>query len=327
MKKILLVKTSSLGDVVHNLPVATDIARRYPDARIDWVVEEAFAALSALHPAVTRVIPVAVRRWRKQAFGQATWREVSALRKFFATEHYDIVIDTQGLVKSALIARFARGERHGYDARSAREALAACLYDVTHAVPRTLHAVVRNRALAAAALHYRVEDGADYGIGFETAGETADEDAAYCVLLHATSRADKQWPDAGWIELGKRLAATGLQCVLPWGSESELVSAKRLAAAIPAASIAPKLDLLPMAHLLAGARCTVGVDTGLTHLSAALGRPTVAIFCASSPELTGVYGARAARNIGALGAAPDVAEVMAALGALSPGQPGQPGQA
>lgn len=315
MKKILLVKTSSLGDVVHNLPVATDIARRYPDARIDWAVEEAFAALPALHPAVTRVIPVAVRRWREQLFKPATWREISDLRRLLADEGHDLVIDTQGLLKSALIARAASGERHGYDAASAREPMASRFYDVTHTVGRNLHAVVRNRSLAAAALGYVADDAANYGIGRDLSGGAQ----AYCVLLHATSRADKQWLEAHWIALGKHLAAMGLKCVLPWGSEGELACAERLAAAIPDAAAAPRLELTAVAGLLAGARFTVGVDTGLTHLSAAFGRPTVVIFCASSPELTGIYGAIAARNLGAAGVAPGVDDVIAALGAICPG--------
>jgi heptosyltransferase-1 len=320
MKKILLVKTSSLGDVVHNLPVVSDIARRYPGARIDWVVEEGFAALPALHPAVTRVIPVAVRRWRKAPLGRDTWREVGAVRRLFAAEPYDIVVDTQGLIKSALIARSADGERHGYNARSAREPLAARLYDVTHAVPRNLHAVVRNRALAAAALHYRVEDGVDYGIGLREGEARLEGGETYCVLLHATSRADKHWAEAHWTDLGQRLAAAGLQCLLPWGSAAEFTAAGRLAAAIPGARVAPKLDLTAMARLIAGAGCVVGVDTGLTHLSAALGRPTVAIFCASSSLLTGVYGASAACNLGAPGAPPGVDAVLAALNGVWPGR-------
>jgi heptosyltransferase-1 len=315
MKKILLVKTSSLGDVVHNLPVATDIAHRFPEARIDWVVEEAFAALPALHPAVRRVIPVAVRRWRKQVFSRETWREVGDFRRALALEQYDFVIDTQGLLKSALLARCANGERHGYDAVSARESTAARFYDVTHALLPTQHAVVRNRALVAAALGYPIEGGADYGIRADCVGGANKVDD-YCVLLHATSRADKHWSEENWIALGCKLVAAGLKCVLPWGNEAEMAAAKRIAAAVVGASVAPRLDLNAMARLLAGAKGTVGVDTGLMHLSAALGRPTVAIFCASSPELTGVYGARAACNLGALYAPPSVDEVMAALTGL-----------
>ena len=160
MVKVLLVKTSSLGDVVHNLPVATDIRRRFPDARIDWAVEE--APLVALHPAVASVIPVAIRRWSRRPLGRSTWAEIGALRGLFRNHEYDAVIDTQGLVKSALLARAARGRRHGFDSGSAREPVASRFYDVKHHVARHLQAVVRNRLLAASALGYRIEAPADF---------------------------------------------------------------------------------------------------------------------------------------------------------------------
>src|SRR5215831_7031601 len=184
MKKVLLVKTSSLGDVVHNLPVATDIRRYLPEARIDWVVEEPYAALVALHPAVHRVIPVAFRRWRRGLLGHRTWKEIAEFRRLSQAETYDAVVDTQGLMKSAVLARAARGRHHGFDAASAREPLAARLYEVTHHVPRAQHAVRRNRQLAAAALGYRVSDGVDYGIR-ATGGLPAQ---AYAALLHGSSR-------------------------------------------------------------------------------------------------------------------------------------------
>ena len=136
MLKVLLIKTSSLGDVVHNLPVAGDIRRRFPEARIDWVVEEAYAPLVALHPSVAGVIPVAIRRWRSRPLGASTWSEILDLRRRFRKQPYDAVIDTQGLIKSALLARAARGRRHGFDAACAREGFAARLYDVTHHVAR-----------------------------------------------------------------------------------------------------------------------------------------------------------------------------------------------
>jgi len=152
--RILLVKTSSLGDVVHNLPVASDIHARFPQARIDWVVEEGFADIPRLHPAVRKVIPVAVRRWRRTLFSAATWRELGAYRDSVRAERYDLVLDTQGLVKSALLAWQAAGPRAGYAAEAAREPLAARFYDATYVIPKNLHAVERNRWLAAAALDY-----------------------------------------------------------------------------------------------------------------------------------------------------------------------------
>jgi heptosyltransferase-1 len=323
--RILLVKTSSLGDVVHNLPVATDIARRYPGATIDWVVEEAFAAIPRLHPAVRRVIPVAVRRWRKALLSPATWSGIATARRAIAEETYDAVLDTQGLLKSALLAAQARGPRLGHSARSAREPLAARFYDRGFDIPRHLHAVERNRRLAAAALGYAADDlPLDYGIGAPTPGDPDRPPSFapwlpagdYAVLLTATSRADKEWPEEDWIALGQALIVMGMRCVLPAGSPAERERAARLAATLGRAVAAPPLDIAALASLMAGAQVVVGVDTGLTHLAAALDRPTVALFCGSEPRLTGVYAGARAVNLGGPGRAPGAGEVLAACAGL-----------
>ncbi len=312
--RILLVKTSSLGDVIHNLPVATDLRRRFPDAVIDWMVEESFADLPRLHPAVRRVIPVAVRRWRKHPFSGTTWREIAEFRRAASADSYDVVLDTQGLLKSALLARQARGSRLGHAADSAREPLAARFYDRTFSIPKNLHAVERNRRLAAAAFGYAADElPLDYGIArpalsapWLPSGSASD----YAVLLTATSRADKEWPEADWLALGQALIAMGMRCVLPGGSAAERERAARLAATLGRAVAAPPLNLRELAGLMAGARLVIGVDTGLTHLAAALDRPTVAIFCGSDPTLTGVFAGARAVNVGAAGATPRAGEVL-----------------
>lgn len=310
---ILLVKTSSLGDVIHNLPVAADIAQELAGAEIDWCVEESFADIPRLSPAVRRVIPVAVRRWRKAPFSGRTWAEIAALRRTLASSRYDAVLDTQGLLKSALIARLANGSRLGHSAEGAREPLAARFYDRHFFVPRDLHAVVRNRRLAAAALGYAVPDTPDYGIAAPTVAASWLPDSPVAVLFTATSRDDKLWPEANWIALGRELANRGLTPVFPAGNAVERARAERIAAAIPGAIAAPPLSIRELAGVIGRARLGVGVDTGLAHLATALRVPTIALYTATDPALTGLFGAGFFRNLGGKGRPPAVAAVLAGV--------------
>ncbi len=318
--RILLVKTSSLGDVVHNLPVVNDLLREFPGAEIDWLVEEAFTALPALHPAIRQVIPVAIRRWRKHLGTAATWREMAAFRRQLRSTAYDAVLDTQGLFKSGLLSWFAKGWRCGYAGEAAREPLAAMFYNESFVIPRNLHAVDRNRWLAAAVFDYPPpeSDSVDYGLAEHLAAAPLPDGiptTPFVVLLTATSRDDKLWAEENWIALGRHFAAQGLGCLLPAGNAVERERAARLAAAIPNAINLPPLGLRELAGLLAAAQFTVGVDTGLAHLATAVGTPTIAIFCASEPGLTGVFGSGFCRNLGQRGAPPSVAEVIDASNA------------
>jgi len=307
MPKFLLVKTSSLGDVVHNLPVASDLVAAFPGARVDWVVEEAFVTVPSLHPLVSSVIPVAVRRWRKAPWRQQARREMAAFVSALRRERYDAVIDTQGLLKSALIARAARGRRYGLDWASSREPLRP-FYDRTFQVPWNRHAVARNRSLAAQALGYTVSEVADFGVRAQplVASWLAP---CYGVLLHATSADAKLWPDANWSALCDALGDMGLQWILPWGSRVEQMRSGRLASTIRNSMAPPRLTLDGVAGLLAGAQVVVGVDTGLTHLAAALGVPTVGVYCATDPAATGVYPGAFTENLGGKDEPPVAAEV------------------
>jgi len=308
--RILLVKTSSLGDVLHNLPVVTDIKRHYPSAQIDWLVEESFAALPKLHPAVHDVIPVALRRWRGRMLSTATWCEIKAFRTLLTEQHYDFAIDTQGLLKSALLMRGAHGLRCGFDKHSAREPLASVLYQRKFAVSSGQHAIERNRQLVAQALGYTVDGHADYGIHTPSIEHFAWlEQGAYAVLLHATSRTDKLWDETNWIALGQYLHQKCIRSVLPWGSESERLRSLRLAAAIPGAITPPRLGLYEATALLGGAHAVIGVDTGLAHLAAALNVPTIGIYTATDPALTGLYAGARVINLGGINQAPDVVSV------------------
>ena len=219
------------------------------------------------------------------------------------------MIDTQGLLKSALITHMARGRRCGYSASSAREPLAARFYDAAFEVPRDFHAVERNRRLAALAAGYIAPTTPDYGIAVPPA---PTHNQASAVLLTATSRDDKLWPQDHWIAAGRALHEQGLTCLLPAGSATERKRAMQIAQAIPGAVALPPLSLPVLAAQLADARIVIGVDTGLVHLAAALGRPTLALFCASDPALTGVVASTPAINLGTRGQPPSVEQVLAA---------------
>jgi len=323
MRRILLVKTSSLGDVVHNFPVATDLRARFPQAEIDWAVEASLSELPTLHPAISQVIPVELRRWRRALLSPATWREISALRALLHDRAYDAVVDTQGLVKSAFIARLAPGMRYGLDWASAREPLGP-FYNRTFRVSWKLHAVERNRQLAAQALGYAREAPAHYGIAAPSEQSDAHDwmgplaAKPYAVLLHGTSAHAKLWPEHQWVKLGDHLQHVGLVPVLLWGSGDEQMRSERIVKLLKQAIVAPRLALSQIAALLARADAVFGVDTGLAHLAAALGRPTIGIYCATDPSATGLYGSERAVNVGDAQHAPPVAHVIAAWKRLSP---------
>ena len=311
--RALFVKLSSLGDVVHHFPAVTDLAAQRPDVEIAWAVEEAYADLVRLHPAVREVIPVALRAVKSRPLSPGAWRRLQASRRALAAGGWDFVIDTQGLAKSAWITRQARGVRFGPDRASARERSAARSYDVGIPVPRELHAVERNRRLVAGVFGYPLAPAATYGLDPAIAPPSFAPEVPYVVLLHAASREAKRWPADRWIALGELLARRGFVSVLPGGSEVERAAATRMAARIPGAVALPAAGLRDMAALLANAWLVVGVDTGLTHLAVALGRPTVGIYCATRPELTGLHGGRSV-NLGGPGAAPSVGDVAGILG-------------
>jgi lipopolysaccharide heptosyltransferase I len=318
MSDILFIKTSSLGDVIHHMPALTEARRRRPDARFSWVVEEAFAPLVRLHPAVAEVIPVAARRWRRAALAPATWRELARFVLTLREREYDEIVDTQGLFfKSALIAAIARGRRHGYDAKSIRERAAAVFYSGRHAVARDLHAVARNRALTGFALGYAPAGPVEFGLSRDGLRDKAGP--PYGILFHGTARPEKEWPEASWIALGRALSARGTSLVLPWGTDEERARSTRIAAALRGADIVvpERQPLDGMARLIAGASFAVGVDTGLLHLAGALGVPLVAIFLGSEPELTGPIGQGPLAVVGGKGSMPSVREVTRAFERLA----------
>jgi heptosyltransferase I len=305
---VLLIKSSSLGDVIHCLPAVSDMSRQVPDLTLDWVIEESLADIARLHPAVTRVIPVQLRRWRRRPFDGETWREFNAFRARIGEAPYDRIIDAQGLIRSAVLARLAAGVRCGYDRHSVREPPASLFYDRRYPAGVTLHAVERMRRLAAQAMDYEVPAELDYGVQPASGRPEWLSQRPYLVGLHATARDDKTWAEDHWAELARRAAAEGLSIVLPWGSGAELARSERIAAASPLGVAPPSLGFAELATLLAGAAAVVGVDTGLTHLASAVGAPVVAIYAATWSEFNGVMGPGFVANLGGPGTPPSADE-------------------
>lgn len=290
--RVLIVKTSSMGDVLHTLPALTDAVQAIADIRFDWAVEEGFAQVPGWHAAVERVIPVAIRRWRKAWFSTAIRSERQAFRHALQAVDYDAVIDAQGLVKSAaLVTRLAHGVKHGMDWHSAREPLASLFYQKRHHIPKAQHAVERTRELFAKSLGYsRPETQGDYGIARHFLNASEVTPAPYAVFLHATTRDDKHWQEAHWRELISLVEKCGMRIKLPWGAAHEQARAIRLAQGFSEVEVLPKMNLNDMAKVLASAKFVVSVDTGLSHLTAALDRPNITLYGPTDPGLIGGYG-------------------------------------
>ena len=321
--KILLVRVSSLGDVLHNLPMVADLLRRHPGAAIDWVVEEGYVSLVRLNPHVRKIIPWALRRWRKGLGKPETRAEIKAFFRTLREEEYDYVFDTQGLLKTGVIMGAARMRKGGKKVGLANgsegsgyEGISRIFHtDSIPLDPRT-HAVARGRMVAGAALGYAVDTAPDFGLPAPQAAQRPAflpaED--YAVFFHGTARAAKKWADANWVALGHALAP--MPVLLPWGSEQELKDAQALAARIPNARVLPKLSMMDAVKLAQHAALAVGVDTGLTHIAAAFVRPTVEIYCDSPKWKTEGNWSERIVNLGDLGAPPSSDDVIAAARAL-----------
>jgi len=290
--KILIVKTSSLGDIIHTFPALTDAATHFPAAQFDWVVEENFAEVVRWHQAVHEVIPVAIRRWRKKLGSSLFNGEIRNFYRKLRAQHYDIVIDAQGLLKSAwFITRFARGLRCGLNYASSWEGFAATALQRRVAVNPDGHAVTRMRQLFAQCLQYSLPVNALANYGFKKELLTTPiAHSNYVVFLHGTTWPTKHYPETYWRELAHLAQAAQLTVLLPWGNTQEQERAQRIAADLPAVHVLPKCDLTAMAGILYHARAIVGLDTGLGHLAAAMGLPVILLYGPTDPAKLGEFG-------------------------------------
>lgn len=288
--RVLLIKTSSMGDIIHTLPALTDAGLAIPGISFDWVVEDSFADIPTWHPLVNQVIPVALRRWRKGLFSRDTRHEWRALRERLGDQRYDLILDAQGLVKSSVLTFLANGPRAGLDFRSAREGLAAFAYQHKHKVNFYQHAIVRMRSLFSQALDYPLPaTPPDFGLDREQFAPQSEPEK-YLVFLNGTTWKTKQWPESYWLELAKLAAQQHLRVKMSGGNADEMTTVERLAAHSPNIDVIPHLSIAGMAKLLANAQAAVGVDTGFGHLAAALNVPTISLYGATNAEYTGAIG-------------------------------------
>ena len=319
--RILITKLTSLGDVVKTLPVVEDIRAALPGARIDWVVERPVDALLELHPGIERVIPIELRRYRKErryvAGLGAILRDMSGLR----AQRYDLVVDLQGRMKSALAASFARGPAVGPAPGPRSEPHYHRLYRscIPAGAGAGKNAIERNRALCAAALGYPLPRTAPhFGLRADDFPATSMVPSCrFAVLAHGSSAAGKCWPERHWVELGRELERRGLRCLLPWGSNDENGRAHRIAARIGNSLVLERSATLPeLMSLLSQATVVIGTDSGLVHLAAACGAPTAALFVATDPGMYGIQARTPHRNLGGPGLPPLPMQVIGAVEAL-----------
>lgn len=288
--RVLILKMSSLGDVIHTLPALTDAGKAIKGITFDWVVEEQFQEIPSWHPLVKNVIPIAMRRWRKNMFSPDTKSEWQMFKKILRENQYDLIIDAQGLLKSAFIARLAKGPLTGLGFTSAREKLASFLYGRRVSVEKGQHAIHRLRQLFAKSVGYALPDTLpDYGLRRDALFDLSDP-GHYFVFLHGTTWQTKHWPEEYWKKLAELVVSEGYRIKLPWGTKEERASALRIASENDQIEVLPRVSLREMAEVLAGAKVVVGVDTGLGHLAAALDVPMISLYGPTNPKLTGALG-------------------------------------
>lgn len=295
--KVLIVKMSSLGDVIHTLPAITDARDHVSNIQFDWVVESSFQEIPKWHPNVSRVIPISLRRWRQAKWQAVKQKEIQLFIQQVRKENYDIILDAQGLIKSAVVARFAKGKRYGLHKACAREGLASLFYQHRIFANKKQHAVEKLRDLFAGVFGYEYEKGAlNYGIDINKLSQVVLPQKPYVMFLHGTTWPTKHWPEQYWCELAKLVCQKGITVVLTWGNEIEKQRADKIKAyclqqGLPTTpQVLPKLKLSEITFVIANAMAAVAVDTGLGHIAAMMKVPTLSLYGPTYPGFTGAYG-------------------------------------
>lgn len=294
--RVLIVKMSALGDILHTFPAISDALKARPDLTFDWVCEEPFADIARLHPGVRHVIPHGRLRWKKQRLSRQTLAEQWAFYRTLRRGQYDAVIDAQGRIKSARVAWLSGAPVFGLDQHSATDSETRYFYRQGFAAARDINAIDRLRQLFAACLGYEVSGAADFGIQADRLADCPSEWKGQLMFFHGTTWDSKHWPEHQWLELLQLAREAGKGVLLPWGNANEQARAERLVAAAGWGTVLPKMKLWDLSGVIARSAGAVGVDTGLMHVAAGMGIPTVSIFGSTSVALTGAMGARV-RNL------------------------------
>lgn len=290
--RVLIIKLTSMGDLMHALPALSDAAAHYPAIEVDWVVDENFAEVPLWHPAVKAVIKTAHRRWKKNIRQSIRQGELSAFYRQLNQRSYDVIVDLQGSLKSACVTWLRRGKAQGYDGLSCRERPAHWAYAFKHTVNKQQHAVERQRQLMAGALVYTYESTPpDYGVDLSRYALPAIKlPEKPLIFVHNASRPDKMWPLNAWRALVTRANAAGYSVLLPCGNDREYQRAQQIAAGHAHALALPKLSLNAMAAIIANGRAAVCSDTGLAHLAAVAGTPAITLYATTDIRLIGTEG-------------------------------------
>jgi heptosyltransferase-1 len=292
MPRVLLIKLTSLGDLIHALPALSDAQSARPGLEFDWVVDENFQEIAGWHPAVSGIITTNHREWRGALARAETHGSISRTIAEIRAKEYDLVIDGQGNFKTALLSLFAKGPRAGFDSRSVREWIAHLAYQRRFSASKNAHAIERLRRLFASALDYRMPGSPpDFRIRRDRlVRPKVDLPAGYLVFVHNASWKTKLWPERHWTELIKKSVQAGFRVLLPWGNSQEEARAKRLAIG-PGVQALPRLSLSEIGHVIARAEACVCMDTGLSHLAAALDVPAITLYGSTDSGLIGASGA------------------------------------
>lgn len=315
MKKVLIVRLTSMGDLIHTWPAVTDLKSHYPDVELTWLVDEVFSEIPLMHPGIGKIIPVGLRRFRQQIHLPSAWKRMYSVCQQLRETEWDRVVDCQGLLKSALFGKWTGRPLMGYDRHSIREPSASFLYDKNFEVKWLAPVIYRSRTLFSKVFGYQTEGLPVFGVTPSAKPDWLDADK-YAVMLHSTSKTAKEWPESHWIELGQILTREyGVKLVFPWGNKVELERSQRLAQSLPDAMVAPRMSLREASGMLGHAKGVIGMDTGLMHMTNAFDVPLVGVYTHTDPALCGVTdtGSGCARNVGGKNQLPSVDDVLQTL--------------